>query len=523
MPVVVTTRRKRLILATLCLALFMSMLDNVVVSNALPSISADLSTGVNGLQWVMEGYSLVFASLLLLAGALGDRYGQRRPFLIGLVLFTAGSTACALAGSLAQLVVGRVVQGVGAALLTPQSLALVRLTFESGRERARAIGVWSGVSALGLALGPAIGGPLVTAFGWTSAFWINVPVGVAALLLGVLVLPRTAGHRRPLDLRGQVLGTVAVAACVFALIEGPARGWGSPAVVTGAVAALVCLVLFVPVELGTEHPVLDLRLLRDRVLSGATLAGFVVSFGMFGVLSYLGIYLQSVLGWTAAAAGIASLPTTAAVVVLSPVASRIAYRWGARLPLLAGLTCCATGLAVLSRVQATSSYADFWWALPLLGAGMGLSFSPISTTAMARVAPDRTGMAAAMTNTARELGGVAGIAVIGSVLTARLTTSLTRRLAADGVPADVVQQVTAEVASSGAGHAGGAGLAGLDLDGLAHAVALSFTDGLRGALLAATAVLVAGAVVVAVLMRPEPVPHLSAPEGATAGRARAGG
>ncbi len=181
--------RRPLILATLCLALFMAMLDNVVVGNALPTISADLGAGMTGLQWVMEGYSLAYASLLLLGGALGDRLGRRRLFLAGLALFTVGSAACALAGSLGVLVAARVAQGIGAAMLTPQSLAILRTTYTEPRERARAIGTWSGVSALGLALGPAIAGPLVTAFGWASAFWINVPVGVVALVLGLRVLP----------------------------------------------------------------------------------------------------------------------------------------------------------------------------------------------------------------------------------------------------------------------------------------------------------------------------------------------
>lgn len=501
-------RRRGLVLATLCLALFMSMLDNVVVSNALPSISTDVGAGMSGLQWVMEGYSLVFASLLLLGGAVGDRFGLRRPFLVGLALFAVGSLACALAGTLSHLVAGRVVQGVGAALLTPQSLAILRITFESGRERARAIGIWAGVSALGLAVGPAIGGPLVTAFGWASVFWINVPIGVGALVLGVRVLPSAAGHRGRIDLLGQVLGTAAVAGLVFALIEGPRRGWSSPTVLGSVTTAALALVLFVPVELRAERPMLDLRLLRDRVLAGATIAGFVVSLGMFGVLSYLGLYLQSVLGWSAAAAGFASLPSTAAVVVASPVASRVAYRWGARTPLLIGLTLCATGVAVLSRVEVTSGYADFWWALPLLGAGMGMSFSPISTTAMARVPAARAGMAAAMTNTARELGGVAGIAVMGSLITARLASTLTARLAADGVPADVAEQVVDAVSATGAG---GAAATGGAVDGVASAVASSFTDGLRLALVVAAVVLAVGVGVVAVLMRPERAVRATSP------------
>jgi EmrB/QacA subfamily drug resistance transporter len=493
-------RRRQLILSTLCLALFMSMLDNVVISNALPSISTDLHAGMTDLQWVMEGYSLVYASLLLLGGALGDRLGRRRLFLVGLTLFTGGSLVCALAGTLPILVMGRVVQGVGAALLTPQSLAILRVTFLVEVERARAIGTWSGVSALGLALGPAIGGPLVTAFGWASAFWINIPVGVAALALGMRVLPPDDGHHGPIDLVGQVIGTAGVAGAVFALIEAPSRGWTSPTVLGGATFAVVGFALFVPIELRAERPMLDVRLFGDRIFAGAAFAGFVVSFGMFGVLSYLGLYMQSVLGWSAAAAGIASLPSTAVVMIAAPVASRMATRWGARLPLVIGLSLCATGVAILSRADATAGYADFWWALPLIGTGMGMSFSPITIAVMGRVSAARAGMASATTNATRELGGVAGIAIMGSLITARLASVLPARLVAAGVPADVARRV---VDTATAGGAGGIASSRDVPHVISWSTALSFTEGLQLALVVAAVVLALGAVAVLLQLRPE--------------------
>ncbi|MFI2752257.1 MFS transporter [Cellulomonas sp. P22] len=497
-----TARRRQLILATLCLALFMSMLDNVVVSNALPSISTDLHAGMTGLQWVMEGYSLVYASLLLLGGTLGDRVGRRRLFLGGLALFTAGSLGCAVAGTLPVLVTGRVVQGVGAALLTPQSLAILRVTFVSEVERARAIGTWSGVSALGLALGPAIGGPLVTAFGWASAFWINIPVGVAALVLGMRVLPHDDGHGGRVDLLGQVAGTAGVAGVVFALIEAPSRGWTSPTVLGSAAVGAVGLALFVPVELRAKRPMLDVRLFRDRIFAGATLAGFVVSFGMFGVLSYLGLYMQSVLGWSAAGAGIASLPLTAVVMLAAPVASRMAARWGPRPPLVIGLSLCATGVAILSRAGATSSYADFWWALPLIGTGMGMSFSPITIAVMGRVPAARAGMASAATNATRELGGVAGVAVMGSLITVRLASVLPQRLADAGVPDAVARHV---LDTATAGGAGGIATSADVPRAISWSTALSFTDGLQLALVVAAVALALGAVMAFRQLRPEAV------------------
>jgi len=498
-PASPAARRRRWILAALCLALFMAMLDNVVVSNALPSISTDLRAGMTGLQWVMEGYSLVYASLLLLGGTLGDRLGRRRLFLGGLALFTLGSVACALAGSLAVLVGGRVLQGVGAALLTPQSLAILRSVYVEPAERARAIGVWSGVSALGLALGPAIGGPLVSAFGWASAFWINVPVGVVALVIGLRVLPRDAGRTGSLDLLGQVLGTVGVAGAVFALIEAPSRGWTSGPVLAGAVAAVVGLGAFVPVELRASHPMLDVRLFTDRVFAGASLGGFVVSFGMFGVLSYLGLYLQSVLGFSAALAGVASLPSTAVIMFASPVASWLATRYAPRVPVTVGLLLCAAGVSVLSFAGPTSSYADFWWALPLIGVGMGFSFAPITIAVMGRVSPERAGMASATTNATRELGGVAGIAVMGSLITARLGAVLPGRLADAHVPTGAAQRVVDAATGGGVG-----GLAqSADVPAVVRAaVAASFTDGLHLALVVAAAVMVLGAAVVWRQLRP---------------------
>ena len=519
-------RRKRLILATLCLALFMAMLDNVVVGNALPRISADLGAGMSGLQWVMEGYSLVYAALLLAGGTLGDRFGRRRFFLVGLAVFTGGSAACALAGSLGLLVTGRALQGIGAAALTPQSLAILRTTFSDDQERGRAIGTWSGVSALGLALGPAIGGPLVSAFGWASAFWINVPVGLAALVLGMIVVPVTPGQVRqpgsggPLrrwDAGGFAAGAAGLAATVYALVEGPVRGWTSGPVLGAAGTAAVCLAAFVPFELAAPSPMLDLRLFGDRVFAGAALSGFVVSFGMFGVLTYLGLYMQDVLGWSPAGAGFASLPCTGVIMLVSPVASRLAMRFGPRVPLVAGLLSCAVGVAGLSHYGVGASYADFWWVLPMIGAGMGLSFSPISITVMNRVPVRRAGMASATTNTSREVGGVAGIAVLGALITARLGALLPDRLAAAQVPAGAAQSITHVVTTGGAGGLSRAG--GLPR-AIRDAVDTSFTGGLHVAMLAAAVFLTLGAGLVAVMMRPEQQVRLPPPPGEQPGGVR---
>jgi EmrB/QacA subfamily drug resistance transporter len=495
-----TATRKRLILATLCIALFMAMLDNVVVSNALPRISADLGAGISGLQWVMEGYSLVYAALLLASGALGDRLGRRGVFLVGLALFTGGSAVCATATGLSMLIVGRAIQGVGAAALTPQTLAILRTTFTDAAERGRAIGIWSGVSALGLALGPAIGGPLVSAFGWPSAFWINVPVGVLGLVLAFLVVPSTARARGRFDVAGQLAGSLGLATLVYGLVEGPVRGWTATPVLSSFALAVALLLAFVPLELAADTPVLDVRLLRDRVFAGAAFSGFVISFGMFGVFAYTGLYFQDVLGWSPAGAGIASLPATGVIMLTSPVASRLALRFGSRPPLVAGLLCCAIATGSLSAYGVGASYVDFWWVMPLIGVGMGLSFVPISIAVMNRVPIARAGMASATTNASREIGGVAGIAVLGAALTARLGAVITPRLDHAGLPTNAARTIRQTITSGGAG-----GLAHADTlpSRVRLAVSTSFVDGLHLALWCAAAFLALGAVLVGVLMRPD--------------------
>lgn len=483
----------------------MAMLDNVVVSNALPRISSGLGAGMSGLQWVIEGYSLVYAALLLAGGTLGDRFGRRGFFLAGLALFTAGSMICGSAGTLAVLVAGRVVQGLGAAALAPQSLAILSTSYPDEVSRGRAIGVWSGVSALGLALGPAIGGPMVSAFGWQSIFWINVPVGVVGLALGLRVLPAVSGHPAGFDLAGQACVAVGLTAAVYALVEGPGRGWTTAPVLIGVAMAAGCLGAFVPIERAARSPMVDVGLFADRVFAGAAVSGFVVSFGMFGSLTYLGLYLQEVLGWSAAGAGVATLPATATIAVVAPVAGRLALRHGPRLPILAGLSCCAVGIGGLTGYGIGATYPEFCWLLPLVGTGMALSFAPISITVMSRVPARRAGMASATANTSSEVGGVAGIAVVGSILTARLAHLLPSRLAALGVPAPAPDRITHAVVTGGAHGLAGTGALPAPVR---TAVRLTFTDGLHWAVGSAAVFLLVGAAAVTLLMpgRPSAVP-----------------
>ncbi|MFJ7910900.1 MFS transporter [Kitasatospora sp. NPDC096204] len=498
-----SARRRRLALLTLCVTMFMSMLDNVIVNNALPRIGRDLDAGISGLQWVAEGYSLVYAAFVLTGGALGDRYGRTRVFRLGLALFTLGSAGAALAGTIGVLVGARMLQGVGAALLTPGSLALLRHVFTDEQERAKAIATWSGVSALGLSVGPVVGGPMVEHLGWASVFWINVPIGVAGLLLAVRVLPDIPPRARRIDLGGLALSAAGLGLLVYALIEGPNRGWTDPRVLGCGVAAVALLLAFLLLELRLAEPMLELRLFRDGMLGGALLSGFMVSFGMFGALFFLPLMMQGTLGWSPAAAGYAGLPMTAMLVVAAPLSGRLTARHGPRPPLVLGLLLCAAGLGGLSLYGDHARYPEYLWTLFAMGLGMGLTFTPVSIGVMQRVAPAQTGMASAAINTLRELGGVLGIAVLGAVLTNRLTDSLTAALHRLGVPPDAVGPVAN--APTGAVHGGGGAAAALP-GPLQEAVDGAFVDGIHLATRCGALALVATAVLVAVLLgRARPV------------------
>ncbi|MCQ4040827.1 MFS transporter [Streptantibioticus rubrisoli] len=481
--------RKRLVLVALCSGLFMAMVDNLVVSTALPAIGRELRAGTSGLQWVVEAYSLVYASLLLTGGVLGDRWGRRPVYLAGLALFTTGSALCASAGSLAVLVTGRAVQGVGAALLTPGSLAILRHVFTGESERARAIGVWSGVSGAGLAVGPALGGPLVDRFGWASAFWINVPLGVGSLLLAARILPPVPRSGARPDPAGQITAVAGLGTLVYALVEGPVRGWGDRLVLGAALAAVLLLAGFVTLELLVPSPMVDLRLFAHRGTGAAVLAGFTVSFGFFGLGVFLSLYLQSVLGYSATAAGLVMLPATLCTGGTAIVAGRLCARHGPRLPLAAGLALVAASVAGFTRCGCDTGFGKFWWLMPLLGVGLGLTFTPISIAVMNAVEPARAGMASATVNMFREIGGVAGVAVMGAVSATRCASDLRARVPGAGVLAHSVV--------SGGGHGLGRGLPAA----ARGAVDGAFVDGLHLAMVVGATALAVMAALVLLLMR----------------------
>jgi EmrB/QacA subfamily drug resistance transporter len=409
-----------LTLGACCFGLFMVMLDNTVVNVALPSIQRELGAKVAGLALVLDAYILVFASLLLTAGSLGDRFGRRRVFRAGLVVFTASSALCGLAPSLPALVAGRALQAVGAAALLPGSLAILTAAFPDPRERVQAIGLWSGVSAMALAAGPVVGGLLTDGLGWRWVFYVNLPVGVAAFVVAGRVV---AESRNPaasrLDLPGLVLGSLGLGALTLGLIESDQRGWGSPVIVGLLGAGVVLLAAFAVTEARRPDPMVSPRFFRDGAFSAANAVVLLAGFALLGFVFFNTLYFQAVQGWSPFQAGLRSLPNTLAVVVCAPLAGRLASRYGYRVPVAAGLLLAAAALWALTGIQVATPYTQLWWKLAMFGAGLGLSISPATAAGVAAMPGAQAGVASAVIQTSRQVGGALGVAVLGAVAAAR--------------------------------------------------------------------------------------------------------
>jgi DHA2 family methylenomycin A resistance protein-like MFS transporter len=417
-------RVQLLTLGACCLGLCMVMLDNTVVNVALPSIQRELGAEVSGLALVLDAYILVFASLLLTAGSLGDRFGRRRVFRAGLVVFTAASALCGLAPTLPALVAARALQAVGAAGLLPSSLALLTAAFPDPRERVQAIGLWSGMSATALAAGPVIGGLLTDALGWRWVFYVNLPVGVAAVVVaGRVVAESSDPAASRLDLPGLGTGSLGLGAVTLGLIESNQRGWGSPEILGLLAVGVGLLATFTVVEARRRQPMLSLRFFRDGAFATANTVVLLAGFALLGFVFFNTLYFQQVQGWSPLQAGLRSLPNTAAVVVCAPLAGRLASRAGYRVPVTAGLLAAAAGLLALTGIAAGTPYAQLWWRLALLGVGLGLSISPATAAGVAAMPGTRAGVASAVISTSRQVGGALGVAVLGAVAAARYGTA----------------------------------------------------------------------------------------------------
>ncbi|GAA2086954.1 MFS transporter [Pseudolysinimonas kribbensis] len=397
--------------------MFMATLDNLVMTNALPVLRTDLGAGIEELQWFVNAYTLVFASLILMAVALGDRLGRRTVFVAGIAIFTAASIFSALSTDPVQLIIARAIQGLGGAGIMPLSLSLLTGAVEP-RRRPLAIGIWGGIAGLGVAVGPLVGGAIVGGWNWQGIFWINVPVGLIAIPLILLVLPNAFGQRMRLDVPGVLLAGLGVLGVVFGIVRGNDAGWDSFPVLAALVAGGALLVGFVLWELRTPTPLLPLRLFRDRSFTIANVVGFGFSFGMFGAVFILIQYLQIVQGHTPLEAAVMTTPWTMAPMIVAPLAGLIAPRVGTRALIVVGLLLQAAGLGWLGLTMAADTgYGMMLPAFILAGVGMGMVFAPSSTAVLANIAPEDTAKASGTNSTVREIGVALGTAVLTAVFT----------------------------------------------------------------------------------------------------------
>jgi EmrB/QacA subfamily drug resistance transporter len=426
-------RRRRLVVLLICSSsLFITYLDTTILNVALPTIQADLHASLSGLQWVADAYLLVLASLLLLAGSMADRFGRRRLFGIGLTAFSIGSLLCSLAPDTGSLVALRMLQAVGGSMLTPVSLSIVRNTFTDPKERATAIGIWSGIFGLATACGPVIGGILVSEVGWRSVFWVNVPIGLAMMIATRRYVPESrAPHPRRVDVPGQVLMIVMLGSLTYGVIEGPSAGWTSPPIVALFAVAAAALAAFVLVERRRAEPLLELRFFRSPPFTGASVIAVLSFIVLSGFLFVTTLYLQQVRGYSPLATGLALLPATVVMAAAAPVAGHLTARRGPRSSLVAsGLLIAAGSVALLGLAPATS-YARLAVAYALLGAGLGLVNPPITNSGVSGMPPEQAGVASAVISATRQIGNVLGVAVMGAMLAAGLRAGL-----AAGVPRD---------------------------------------------------------------------------------------
>ena len=399
------------------LALFMTTLDNLVVTSAIPVIRRDLHAGINGLEWTVNAYTLTFAVFLLTGAALGDRFGRRRMFAVGIAVFTAASAAAALAPSIAALDAARAVQGLGGALVTPLTLTILSAAVPANK-RGLALGVWGGISGLAVAFGPLVGGAVVDGISWQWIFWLNVPLGLLLIPLALLRLDESYGPSSRLDLRGLLLASTGLVGIVWGLVRGNEVGWASLQIVGAIVAGLLLLAAFVAWELRAPAPMLPLRFFRNRTFALANAVSLLMSFGMFGAIFLLAQYFQTVQGYSPLQSGLRFLPWTAMPMIVAPIAGARSDKIGGYKLLAVGLALQAAGLAWIAAIATpTTPYIELVGPFVLAGIGMAHFFAPVANVVLSAVRPEEEGQASGANNALRELGGVFGVAILASIFT----------------------------------------------------------------------------------------------------------
>jgi DHA2 family multidrug resistance protein-like MFS transporter len=492
-------------MAVLCLVLIVIGMDNLILNVALPTLVRDLQVSASQLQWIVEGYTLAFAGLLLSMGSLGDRFGRKRALTAGLVIFLGGSVASAFAGSAGVLIATRTAMGIGAALIMPSTLSIITDMFPE-KERGRAIGVWAGMAGLGIILGPTVGGWLLGQFWWGSVFLINLPIVAVALLAGWALVPESRDpHATPLDPVGALLSIVGLVALVYGIIKAPDYGWTDPVTLGGFAVAAVSLAVFVAWELRSKHPMLNIGFFRNPRFSAASVSVTLVFFALNGGLFILTQHLQFVLGYTPLQAGVRLLPIVT-MMVAAPASGIIVDRLGTKAVVTAGLLVDVLGLWIISTVGAGSGYGPVALGLAVIGIGNGLAMAPATASIMGSLPPAKFGVGSAMNDTTRMVGGALGVAVIGSVLNSAYASSIGPALA--GLPAAVATAASNSVgaATQVAAHLGAAG------GPLVAAAQAAFIDGLGTAVLVSIGFTLAGALVALLFLPARPAQPTTKPQ-----------
>jgi EmrB/QacA subfamily drug resistance transporter len=409
----------RLVLIATSLGVLFAQIDTSVVNLAVKSIAADLHTGVSAMQWVIDSYNLVYASLLLTGGTLGDLYGRRRIFILGIVLFTAGTLVCALAPNTEILIAGRIISGLGAAFEVAMSLVLLAAAYPDRKERAHAMGVWASCNGIAFIIGPTFGGWLVDSIGWRSIFYVILPICAAALALTLYAVQESADPKgRRLDLPGQGLAIVGLSAFAFAAIEGSHWGWMSPTILSIAAIAVISLVLFVWVESRTTGPLLPLTFLRRPVFSATLACAGLMTFGMYALLFIMPLYFQNLRGGSPFVAGLELLPMSVSFVAVSQFVGHLNNRFGPRIVMTAGMACMGAGAILLALIGDGTGLVAIELELIVVGIGLGLNTAPVNGVAVAALPPERSGTASGLVNTARMVGATLGVAILGALFAA---------------------------------------------------------------------------------------------------------
>ena len=476
--------------ASLLAILFLTFLDNTIASAVLTSVQAKLHAGVTQLQWVVGGYALAFASLMLICGSLSDNFGRKRVMLIGVVIFCAGSLVCAFSVSPTELIIGRVIMGVGAAGSEPSTLSMIRHIYPDKKLRARALGAWAAVSGLALALGPVIGGVLVGLWSWRAVFWFNFIFGMVVLVIAMIALPESVNEiRRRIDGYGFVLAAIALGCATFATISGETWGYRSSSVLALYCIAGVAFVIYFIVESKTKYPMLNIQWVKNRAFAGSTTIAFTSYFAIFSIFFFVALYLEVVAMVGPYSLALDFLPLLGGMVVASLFTGRWVGRVGSRVPLTVG--CLLAGLGVLltdAVISPTAGLSSLGWTMGLAGIGFGIIVVPINATALISIPAANSGMAASTINTSRELGAVTGVAILGSIVNGQLTVNLTQRLVQIGVPASFRQEIitaviTGQVNSEAAAENKESGAAVKKIiKEVVHAAYGAFTHGLNLAL-----------------------------------------